>query len=65
MNEWIPVSQKMPKENSKVIVLKENGDFDVCTTYAMETVEGTRKVFFANVKDTFKITHWMIPGLPK
>ena len=57
MQKWIPVSERLPEDDSHVLVARKNGDVDtdmhIYTWWKVGPVERN-------------ITHWMpIPELPK
>lgn len=71
LNQWIPVTERLPKEDKKILVLCKNGAMfvGVMGKYYGGTESRFRTCTALNstkLLNKGRVTHWMpLPGLPK
>ena len=62
MNEWISVKDRLPEDNEVVVIVDENGYFDV----GYMAIWGGQVQWCSHLLYDPKVTHWMpIPEPPK
>jgi len=60
---WVPVSERLPKENAPVLVLTVLGGMFVDFIHGKSVVTGNPDFYELDVED---VTHWMpLPGMPE